>query len=170
LAAQAQWRLAWPPPTRLSKQRRLRTPISETGFSSFGSNANREDPSLWNRQANEKSAILSFCKTPDFGPQAQNEAPKGVTTWIAVDDISAMWEFKSMEEALRFRVGKTEQSPAEKQFVFVAPKDGEYWFAIQIIGKDGSKFPSTPEGLAADQKVYVNTSGHPIKRSEDADR
>ena len=47
--------------------------------------------------------------------------------------------------------------PSEKQIEFVAQRDGMYWFAIQIVKKDGTISPAAEADLVPETKFYVNT-------------
>jgi hypothetical protein len=47
--------------------------------------------------------------------------------------------------------------PTDKRVLFSAPRDGVYWFAVQVVSKDGKKDPAELNDLTPAQKVYVNT-------------
>jgi hypothetical protein len=46
---------------------------------------------------------------------------------------------------------------------FTAPEDRLYWFALQLVYKDGHSEPADVEDLQANMKVYVNTTGRTLK-------
>lgn len=80
--------------------------------------------------------------------------------------------YKDKIETLRFFVskdqGKTwkhkkDYKPRDKEIIFTAPRDGHYWFALQIVLKDGSKKPDDLEDLDPMRKVYVNSERRPLK-------
>jgi hypothetical protein len=50
-----------------------------------------------------------------------------------------------------------------KQVAFAAPGDGLYWFAVQVVTKDGEREPPDLQGLIPAQKVYVNTEGRALE-------
>ena len=49
-------------------------------------------------------------------------------------------------------------------FPFTAPKDGHYWFALQIVLKDGKLNPPKVDSTSVNQKTYVNTMRRPVMR------
>jgi hypothetical protein len=49
-------------------------------------------------------------------------------------------------------------SPDKEFFAFSAPKDGLYWFAVQIVSKDLRLFPPTTRDMLPDQKVLVSVA------------
>lgn len=52
---------------------------------------------------------------------------------------------------------------ASVEFVtFEAPEDGLYWFAVQLVLKDGTNMPDDPKEFVP-QKIFVNTSGKPVE-------
>jgi regulation of enolase protein 1 (concanavalin A-like superfamily) len=53
--------------------------------------------------------------------------------------------------------------PTEELVRFTAEDDGLYWFALQVVGKDGNRKPAKLENLEPDVKVYVNTEGRTLK-------
>lgn len=64
--------------------------------------------------------------------------------------------------------GKTWQhqqdyQPTDTQATFTAPRDGLYWFTLQVVLKDGAKEPGTERDLAPSMKVYVNTERRAFK-------
>ena len=52
--------------------------------------------------------------------------------------------------------------PTADGAVFNATEDGLYWFALQVVFKDGTSEPADPKRLCVDTKVFVNTSGKPV--------
>jgi hypothetical protein len=49
---------------------------------------------------------------------------------------------------------------------FLAPRDGVYWFALQITGTDGRKEPESVAKLVPGQKVLVNSEKRAYKVSK----
>lgn len=46
--------------------------------------------------------------------------------------------------------------PSDTKIVYAAPRDGTYWFAVQVTGKDGKTLPADGDLLPL-QKVVVDT-------------
>lgn len=55
------------------------------------------------------------------------------------------------------------------QFSFIAPKDGSYWFAVQVEGKDGQKEPESIEDLSPSRKILVNSERRSLKPNVSTD-
>jgi valyl-tRNA synthetase len=53
---------------------------------------------------------------------------------------------------------------SEKRVEYSAPRDGQYWFAIQVEGKNGKSEPSDVAELTPGMKVYVNTERRELKK------
>ena len=53
--------------------------------------------------------------------------------------------------------------PTAEQLKFTAPDDGLYWFALQIVFKDGKSEPAKLEDLEPAMKVYVNSERRTLK-------
>lgn len=53
--------------------------------------------------------------------------------------------------------------PSDEQVTFTAPRDGLYWFALQIVFKHGKSEPAEVDDLAPAMKVYVNTERRALK-------
>ncbi|HEV3257211.1 MAG TPA: hypothetical protein VG013_10050 [Gemmataceae bacterium] len=53
--------------------------------------------------------------------------------------------------------------PTDKRVTFSAPRDGLYWFAVQVVLKDGKKEPAVRDNLAPAMKVFVNTERKALK-------
>jgi hypothetical protein len=51
-----------------------------------------------------------------------------------------------------------DRKPRDNEFTFVAPKDGLYWFAVQIVLQDGKAEPPAPDDFVPSLKVNVNTA------------
>jgi hypothetical protein len=49
-------------------------------------------------------------------------------------------------------------TPDQDRFVFSAPKDGIYWFVVQVLGKDGTKEPADLRTTRFVRKVLVDTN------------
>jgi len=82
---------------------------------------------------------LSF----DFPAKVERDQPVEVQLHVS-DDRGAMWK------------PGDKQSPTEKQFVFRAPKDGEYWFMCRTKYASGRYLPAAPP--AAEIKIIVDTT------------
>ena len=46
-------------------------------------------------------------------------------------------------------------TPGAKAFSFVAPREGLYWFRVQVVSKAGTNEPGEIKGATADQKVRI---------------
>jgi hypothetical protein len=53
--------------------------------------------------------------------------------------------------------------PSDRQATFTAPRDGQYWFAVQVVLKDGNREPAELDDLAPQMKVYVNSERRTLK-------
>src|SRR5262245_20217616 len=53
--------------------------------------------------------------------------------------------------------------PSDTEVVFSAPRDGLYWFALQVVLKDGKSEPPKLEELPAAMKVYINSQRKALK-------
>lgn len=82
---------------------------------------------------------LSF----DFPAKVERDQPVEVQLHVS-DDRGVRWE------------AAQKQSPAEKQFVFRAPKDGEYWFMCRTKYASGRYLPAAPP--APEIKIIVDTT------------
>jgi hypothetical protein len=76
-------------------------------------------------------------------------------------------------ERIRFFIsedqGKTwkhskDYKPDDQEVSFMAPRDGQYWFALLVEFKDGKSEPAEVDELIPAMKVYVNTEGKAVKR------
>lgn len=56
-----------------------------------------------------------------------------------------------------------EYEPTAEQLEFEAAEDGLYWFAAQVVTNDGGVVPADPKDLRPQRKVFINTSGRPVK-------
>jgi hypothetical protein len=54
-------------------------------------------------------------------------------------------------------------STADDMIKFTAPNDGLYWFALQVVSKDGTKEPEELDDLVPGMRVYVNAEGKALK-------
>jgi hypothetical protein len=52
--------------------------------------------------------------------------------------------------------------PSAERVIFTARHDGLYWFALQVVYKDGTSIPDNRDDLDPVMKVYVNTEGKPL--------
>jgi hypothetical protein len=146
-----------------------------------------------------------------------NDRLAGVTLWIAADEVTQIYEFKDLKEALRVYepfpppmsarpvqrkdgvweveardfalpvridparragiakvrlfvsrdAGKTwehykDTGPDEDRERFMAPRDGTYWFAVQVVLKDDGKDPPDLKDLVPAMKVHVNSARQPL--------
>jgi hypothetical protein len=82
---------------------------------------------------------LSF----DFPAKVERDQPVEVQLHVS-DDRGVRWE------------AAQKQSPAEKHFVFRAPKDGEYWFMCRTKYASGQYLPAAPP--APEIKIIVDTT------------
>jgi hypothetical protein len=57
----------------------------------------------------------------------------------------------------------SDHMPSDEELVYSAPQDGLYWFALQVVMKDGKKEPQAVKNLSPSQKVYVNTKRKALK-------
>ncbi len=48
-------------------------------------------------------------------------------------------------------------TPGDTKVIYTAPRDGLYWFALEVVFKDGKRDPAKLKALEASMKVYVNT-------------
>jgi hypothetical protein len=150
----------------------------------------------------------------------------GVTVWIAADEVTQIYEFNDLKEALRayesfppptsprpvqrddgawevrsrdfglpVRIdparraevvtvrlfvsrdgGKTwehcqDTAPDEDRVRFSAPRDGTYWFAVQVVLKDDVKDPPDLKDLVPTMKVHVKSGSKPLPvRMPDAEQ
>jgi hypothetical protein len=59
---------------------------------------------------------------------------------------------------------KKDYKPRDKQLIFfTAPRDSEFWFALQVVFKEGDSEPAEPDDLAPAMKVYVNSERKALK-------
>lgn len=58
---------------------------------------------------------------------------------------------------------KKNYKPSATRVVFTAPRDGQYWFAIQVVRKDGGMRPSDQDNLVPLMKVYINSERRVLK-------
>lgn len=78
------------------------------------------------------------------------------------DKIETVRLFVSRDQGKTWK-HKKDYKPSDKQVFFTAPHDGLYWFAVQLVFKDGGKTPGDLEDLIPERKVYVNTEHRPLK-------
>jgi PDZ domain len=81
------------------------------------------------------------------------------------NDIECLRLFVSQDRGKTWQ-RQAECKPNEKHFHFVAPDDGLYWFAMQIVGKNGAPEPAKVSDLLPIQKVYVNADHRDIKHDK----
>src|SRR5687767_10634296 len=60
--------------------------------------------------------------------------------------------------------------PTDEAFVYTAPRDGVYWFAVQTVDPKGRAEPADPRRAESMLKIHVDTSGKstpaPVKERE----
>jgi hypothetical protein len=78
------------------------------------------------------------------------------------DNIECIRLFVSEDRGKSWKHEKDYKSPVEK-VTFTAPDDGLYWFAAQIVFKDGKRQPGELDDLEPAMKVYVNTQRRTMK-------
>jgi hypothetical protein len=77
------------------------------------------------------------------------------------DTIEQIRLFVSEDQGKTWR-HKKDYKPSDKQVLFTAPRDGIYWFALQVVLKDGSQIPDDLDDLVA-TKVCVNSERRSLK-------
>jgi hypothetical protein len=82
-----------------------------------------------------------------------------------VKQIQGVRLFFSTDRGKTWKHSKDWLTDTDKM-TFSAPKDGLYWFAVQIVSKDGKKLPATLKGLDPELKVYVNSAKRTIKNRQ----
>lgn len=81
---------------------------------------------------------------PFFVPPTQDPLREPVEVRLLVSrDQGQTWQAEQRAE------------PREKQFVFRAPHDGEYWFTIRTVDRDGQQLPKDPP--TPSMRVVVDT-------------
>jgi hypothetical protein len=85
----------------------------------------------------ERSFIIPIAIDP-----ANRPAIKRVNLYVSTDLGKAWKHF-------------TDVGPEEVQCRYTAPAPGHYWFAVQVIQKNGKKYPEYPNKLTAAMKVRV---------------
>jgi hypothetical protein len=80
-----------------------------------------------------------------------------------VFQIAKVRLFYSEDQGKSWRLAK-ESAPTKDAVRFSAPRDGLYWFALQVIWKDGSKKPPALRDLLPAWKVYVRTTANGVER------
>ncbi len=58
---------------------------------------------------------------------------------------------------------KKDYKPTDKRAIFTAPHDGQYWFAVQVVLKDGNREPAERDDLVPAMKVFVNSERRTLK-------
>ena len=74
------------------------------------------------------------------------------------EDIEKIRLFVSEDEGKNWK-HERDSKPGDGSADFTAPHDGRYWFAVQVVSKNGSIEPAKPDKLAPAMKVYVNAGG-----------
>jgi hypothetical protein len=85
-----------------------------------------------------------------------------VTTTDPEGKIDSLRMFVSPDSGKTWMLVKNFK-PTDKEVFFHAPRDGMYWFALQVVYKDGKHEPESLNHLVAQQKVYVDTEHKVLK-------
>ena len=91
-----------------------------------------------------ETKYLTFVIPVQVSPEGQKEI-KTLRIFVSVDRAKTWKHFKD---------GK----PGDKEFTFTAPRDGLYWFAVQVVRKDGTVEPGAVTDLTPNLKVFVNSA------------
>jgi hypothetical protein len=78
------------------------------------------------------------------------------------DNIECIRLFVSEDRGKSWKHEK-DYKPTVEKVTFTAHDDGLYWFALQIVFKDGKSKPDELDDLGPVMKVYVNTERRTIK-------
>ncbi len=78
------------------------------------------------------------------------------------DNIKCIKLFVSEDRGKSWK-HERDYKPTADKVTFLAPDDGLYWFAVQIVFKDGKSQPDELDELEPAMKVYVNTERRAIK-------
>ncbi|HTU21585.1 MAG TPA: hypothetical protein VMG10_26345 [Gemmataceae bacterium] len=84
------------------------------------------------------------------------------------DKVTKMRLFVSEDQGKTWK-HKKDYKPSAKQAVFTAPRDGLYWFALQVVLKDGGIEPADLDDLLPVMKVYVNAERKPFQTKKSYD-
>jgi hypothetical protein len=88
---------------------------------------------------------------PIFVDANQRDRVKQIRAFVS-EDRGKTWRHLSNHE------------PTDTAVKFTAAKDGLYWFAVQVVAKDGGIQPQKTENLEPAMKVYVNTERRALAR------
>jgi hypothetical protein len=94
---------------------------------------------------NNRSFRIPF----NFDPEQKSEIKE--IALIVSEDLGVTWK----------PVDRT--TPDSRAVFFKAPRDGEYWFAVQTISKDGRLYPKSTDLIEPKMKVNVDTSPPKLK-------
>jgi hypothetical protein len=72
------------------------------------------------------------------------------------DEILSIRLYVSTDEGRNWKI-VGEFKPTDDGAPFTAPRDGSYWFALQVISRGGTADPSEVRDLRPGQKVLVKT-------------
>jgi len=78
------------------------------------------------------------------------------------DRIERIRFFVSLDRGKTWK-HKQDCKAVDGQVCFKAPKDGVYWFALQVVLKSGKREPSEVDNLTPAMKVYVNSERQAMK-------
>jgi hypothetical protein len=141
----------------------------------------------------EVTQILEFKDLKEAMRAYESFAPLTSARPVQRDD--GVWEVQGRNFALPVRIdparrtgvtgvrlfvsrddGKTwehykDTGPDEDRVQFSAPRDGTYWFAVQVVLKEDAKDPPDLKDLVPAMKVYVNSARKPLPvRMPDAEQ
>jgi tetratricopeptide (TPR) repeat protein len=108
-------------------------------------------------RACEVSGIMRGTRREEYEIKSSRFAiPIGING-VRREDIEKIRLFVSEDEGKTWKPEK-DYKPGDERALFTAPHDGRYWFAAQIVLKNGDSIPAKLEGPAL--KVYVNSEGN----------
>jgi hypothetical protein len=88
--------------------------------------------------------------------------PVGFRPDLDPDKIETIRLFVSEDQGKTWKREK-DFKPSDKLTDFTAPHDGLYWFAVQVVLKNGDSEPTKLDDLVPARKVYVNSKGSALK-------
>jgi hypothetical protein len=109
--------------------------------------------------------FLTFCAAADGAELPKDVIETKSLTFVIPIQVSAegQKEIKTLRVFVSLDRGKTwkhfkDCKLNEKEFAFTAPRDDLYWFAVQLVRKDGKMEPSAMANLKPIIKVFVNSA------------
>ena len=95
------------------------------------------EPETWHMKSPRMKIPISI-------DPAKRDTLSGIILYCSVDE-GKTWDQKGLAK------------PDQTEFPFTAPGDGQYWFTIQTIDKNGVKSPVDPYTAPVGQKIVVDT-------------